>query len=128
MKHRDLLVDAEKQCERANTAELDVLRKDYAELQMKHRDLLVDAEKQTERANNSEVEKKRLQVEFADLSATADKDRVETMSALQQANEKHSAEIAGLKQDLMHSTEQARKAEEQTAALQRASKRLLEKA
>merc|ERR1719252_545737 len=90
---------------RDRVAELDVLRKDYAELQMKHRDLFVDAEKQTERANNSEVEKKRLQVEFADLSATADKDRVENMSALAQANEKHSSEITGLKQELLLKTE-----------------------
>merc|ERR1719247_827979 len=120
--------DREKAELQDRVAELDVLRKDYAELQMKHRDLLVDAEKHAERANTAEVEKKRLQVEFADLSATADKDRVENMSALQQANEKHSTEVTGLKQELLHSTEQARKAEEQTAALQRASRRLLEKA
>merc|ERR1719214_95528 len=96
-----------------HVAELDVLRKDYAELQMKHRDLLVDAEKHSDRANAAEAERKRLQVEFADLSTTADKDRVENMSALAQANEKHASEITGLKQELLHSTEQARKAEEQ---------------
>merc|ERR1719335_1179077 len=120
--------DREKAELQDRVAELDILRKDYAELQMKHRDLLVDAEKHSERANAAEVEKKRLQVEFADLSATADKDRVENMSALAQANEKHSSEITGLKQELLHSTEQARKAEEQAASLQKASKRLVEKA
>jgi len=108
--------------------EFEVLRKDYSDLQFKHRDLLVETEKHLERANTCDTEKRRLQVEFAELSTSVDKERQDMMSQLEDARQKRGSETTQLAQELQASQGQVRKEQEQLAALQKASKRYMDKA